>query len=170
MTTTKTKTAANHAAETIEPAKQAAERVLKASAAQVEHAVTLTKQNVEKATQQVFKGYDEFASLGKETVDAVLESGSIIAKGVEQLNRSVLASAQSTFELGLEATRSMLAVKTLRELLDLQNSYAKSSVDKLIADSTKLSEMSVKVANEAFQPFNARVNATIGRFVKSAAA
>ena len=51
----------------------------------------------------------------------------------------------------------------MRDLVDLQSSFAKKSFDSAVAESTKVSEISVKVANEAFQPISAQINATIGK-------
>ena len=53
------------------------------------------------------------------------------------------------------------AVKTIQELVELQNAYAKASIDALVSESTKMQELTVKIANEALAPLSARVNATV---------
>jgi len=65
-----------------------------------------------------------------------------------------------------QTAKALLAAKTLREAADLQNDWAKASFDKLVAEGTKVSELSVKVANEAFQPLNARMNVAVEKLFK----
>ena len=45
----------------------------------------------------------------------------------------------------------------------------KVDVDKLVAESTRLTEQSVKLVEEAMAPINDRVSVTVGKLVKSAA-
>ena len=66
--------------------------------------------------------------------------------------------------------QALLAARTLREAVDVQTDWAKTSFDKVVAESTKLSEISVKVANEAAEPINARFNAAIEKLLKPMAA
>jgi phasin family protein len=73
-------------------------------------------------------------------------------------------------ETSAQAAKALMGAKTLREAVDLQTDLAKSNFDKFIAESTKLSEMSVKVANEAFEPINARVNVAVEKLLKPIAA
>ena len=135
-----------------------------------EQAVAMTKEQVEKVSEAVFKGYDQFSTMNKDTLEAVVASGNIVAKGVEGFSKEVFALAQSSFETSMNAAKAFMGVKTMREAIDLQADLSRSQFDKLMADSTKLAEMSVKVANEAFQPIQARVNVAIEKMLKPVAA
>ena len=57
-----------------------------------------------------------------------------------------------------------------REIVDLQSEYAKTSFDNIVSEGTKISEMTVKVANEALEPINARMNAAVEKMSKPVAA
>ena len=85
-------------------------------------------------------------------------------------SKEVFALVQSSFETSMNAAKAFMGVKTLREAIDLQADLSRSQFDRLMADSTKLAEMSVKVANEAFQPIQARVNVAIEKMLKPVAA
>jgi phasin family protein len=135
-----------------------------------EQAVAMTKEQVEKASEAVFKGYDQLSNLNKDNLEAVVASGNIVAKGVEGFSKEVFALVQSSFETSMNAAKAFMGVKTLREAIDLQADLSRSQFDRLMADSTKLAEMSVKVANEAFQPIQARVNVAIEKMMKPVAA
>jgi len=62
-----------------------------------------------------------------------------------------------------------LRAKNLQDAVQLNVETAKANYEKLVATSTKLSELSVKVATEAFAPVTARMNIAVGTFTKTAA-
>ncbi|WP_029009835.1 phasin family protein [Azospirillum halopraeferens] len=133
--------------------------------------LTKTQQEqVEKAAAQLLKGYEELAALTKENVDALVLSGTIVAKGAEEAGKQMAAYTQASMEKGVAAGKAAFTVKSLRELFDLQNAYVKQSVDSFVTESTRMQELSAKIANEAFAPINARVNATVAKLSKPLAA
>ncbi|MBY6263026.1 phasin family protein [Azospirillum sp. 412522] len=138
----------------------------------VEDAIATAKQNleglvkaqqeqIEKASAQVLKGYDELTVLTKGNVDAFVKSGTAVAKGAEEAGKQVAAFTHASLEKSVSNAKALLAVKTIQELLELQKAYTKTSFDALVAEGAKLQELSVKVANEALAPLSARVNATV---------
>lgn len=135
-----------------------------------EQFATVSKEQLEKAAAQIVKGYEEYTTFSKANVDALIQAGTVLAKGFEEMGKRALAYSQSSLESGAAASKAALSVKTVRDLVDLQSSYTKSTLDTALAESAKLSELSVKVANEAFQPINARLNATIEKLSKPLAA
>ncbi len=159
--------AATDVTQTIEATVAAAQE---AASKNVEQAVAYTKEQMDKVSKQVFSAYDELAGFQKENVDAVLASSTVLAKGMENLSKAVMAFSQAQIEQSMAAAKAMAGVKTLRELVDLQTEFARTSFDAMIAEATKVSEMSVKVANEAIEPISARVNATVEKMGKFKAA
>ncbi|MBP2313192.1 phasin family protein [Azospirillum soli] len=147
----------------------------------IEDAVSTAKQNVEglvkaqqeqieKASAQILKSYEELTSLTKGNVDAVVKSGTIVAKGAEEAGKQVAAFTQTSLEKNAAAGKALLAVKTIQELIELQTSFTKSSFEAFVAESTKLQELSVKIANEALAPLSERANLTVEKLSKTAAA
>lgn len=132
----------------------------------VEQAVAYTKEQLDKVSKQSFQAYEDLAGFHKENVDAMLASSNVLAKGIESLSKNILAFSQTQIESGMSTAKAAVAVKTLRELVDLQTEYARTSFDALIAETTKAAELSVKVANEAMEPISARVNATVEKLAK----
>ena len=55
----------------------------------------------------------------------------------------------------------MMTAKTMRDVIDLQTDFAKQRFDHLVAEGTKMSEMSVKVANEAMEPLQKQFDTTV---------
>ncbi len=156
--------AANDAKQTLEANVQAAQEV---AAKTVDQAVALTKEQVEKVSKQAFQTYDDLTAFNKDTVEAVVASSQILAKGFETVSKTWVAFAQSSMEQSVSAAKALMTVKTLREAMDLQAEFARTSFDTLVAETTKVSELSVKVANEAIEPISARVNAAVEKFGKA---
>jgi phasin family protein len=135
----------------------------------IEQAVQLTKDNVEKASTAFFKGYDEFSIYSKGNVEAVVKAGSIYARGLEDLSKTVMSITQSQLEASMAAAKAVLGCTSLRQMVDVQTNLARTHFDKFVADGSKLSEISLKVANEALEPIQARVNVAVEKFTKPAA-
>ncbi|WP_207478201.1 phasin family protein [Arenibaculum pallidiluteum] len=173
--TTRTKTVPTKSVEdAATEAKQTVENLVKvgqdAATRNYEQVMSVARDQIEKTSQKFFRSYEELASFGKQNVDAVIQSQAIVAKGVEEMSRALIAFGQASLEVGVATGKAMIGVKTVRELVDLQTGFAKSSFDSLVAEGTKLSEIGVKVANEALEPINARVNAAVEKLSKPIAA
>ncbi|HYD31680.1 MAG TPA: phasin family protein [Azospirillaceae bacterium] len=139
------------------------------AARQFEQALTTTKEQVEKASEQVLKGLDELTRFNKENVDAFVRSGTIVAQGAEAVSKAMAAYAQSSLEQSFATGKALLGVRNVGDLITLQTSYAKSSFDSLLTESSRLSELTVKMTQDAFGPINARFSAAVETFGKPGA-
>lgn len=128
------------------------------------------KSQVEKASAQTLKAYEDAAKFNKENLDAFVVASTTYAKGVESVSKSWAAFAQETFEASANVAKAILGAKTLKEAVDLQTDFAKTTFDKFVAEGTKVSEASIKVTNEALEPINARVNVAVEKILKPALA
>lgn len=155
-------------------AKEQFEAIFKAqqeqAKAQFEQTFAATKEQVEKASAQLLKGYEDLAAFSKDNVDAFVQSSTIVAKGAEEIGKEVVAFAQSSFEKNVAAGKALMSAKSINEAVDLQNTFAKQSFDAFVAEATRIQELSVKVANEAFAPLTARLNAAVATLSKPMAA
>jgi phasin family protein len=158
----------------VEASKQTVETVVKASAdaasKQYEKALAATQEQFEKATTAAFHSYDELAALGKENVDAFVKASSVLVKGFETFGKEVATYSQASIEKSVSNAQALFGVKTLRDLVELQSEFAKEAFDSWVEQGTKLGEIGVKVANEAFGPIQERVNASVEKILKPLAA
>lgn len=129
-----------------------------------------TREQLEKASASAFKAYEEFSKFHKDNYDAYLAASTIFAKGAENVGKAWMSLTQEALENAAQTAKALLGAKTLREAVDLQSDFAKSNFDKFVAEGTKLSELSVKVTNEAFAPLNARMNVAVEKMLKPVAA
>jgi phasin family protein len=118
---------------------------------------------------QTFKGYEDFAAFGKANLEAFVQANTLFAKGIESLSKEVVSLAQSSLESSTAATKAMFAAKTLKDVVELQADFAKTSFEKMVANSTKLGEMTVKLATDSAAPIGARVTAASEKALKPSA-
>ncbi len=151
-------------------ASKAIEDVVSTAKQNVEGLVKAQQEQIEKASAQILKSYDELTALTKGNVDAVVKSGTIVAKGAEEAGKQVAAFTQSSLEKNVAAGKALFAVKTIQELVELQSAFTKSSLEAFVAESSKLQELTVKIANEALAPLSDRVNLAVEKLSKPLAA
>jgi phasin family protein len=159
--------------EAVNAGKEQLESVVKASneaaTKQYEQVVSMAKEQAEKASNAVFKNYDEATTLNKANIDAVVQSSSIAAKGVESLSREAMTFAHGRLEANMDLAKKMFGAKTLREFFDAQTDFARQNFDTFMAESAKMTELSVKVSNEAMEPIQSQTNKAVEKVMKSAA-
>ncbi|MBI3707746.1 MAG: phasin family protein [Proteobacteria bacterium] len=129
-----------------------------------------TKDQVEKASATAFKAYEELSKFQKDTLDAYSTASTIVTKGFETMGKQWATYTREAMEANAEAARSLLGAKSLNEAVELQSEWVKTAFDKAMAEGTKLSEISVKVANEALEPISARVTVAVEKLFKPLAA
>ncbi len=108
------------------------------------------KANMEKA----MKTAEEFVSFGQGNLEAFAKSSQIWATGVQDLGKHVAANAQAQLEQTIATFKALAGVKSLKEAIDLQSSLARASVEKAVAETGKLTDASLKLAEQAIAPID----------------
>ena len=107
---------------------------------------------------------EELADLARANVEAVVEAGRVATEGARTIGQNVVAKQRDGFEQAADAIRSLAEAKSPTEYLQLQGDFARASFDRVVAESSKLTESLVKLAGEAFQPLSNRASANAERF------
>jgi phasin family protein len=107
---------------------------------------------------------EELADLARANVEAMVEAGRVATEGARSLGQDVVAKQRDGFEQAADAIRSLAEAKSPTEYLQLQGDFARASFDRMVAESSKLTETMVKLAGEAFQPLSNRAAANAERF------
>lgn len=150
----------------VETVEAAVKTGTEAAVQNVERAVTTTNDQVKKASKAMFAGYGDFSDMGQRNIDAMVKAGQIMAVGMESVSREWMSFAQASAEANAAAATKMFSAKTMQEAIDLQNAYARESFDKAVAETGKLTEMSVKLASDALAPIQSRVNVAVEKLLK----
>ncbi len=128
----------------------------------LENSQTKLKEGVEKA----MKTSEELLSFSQGNLDAVMKASQIYATGFQDISKHFAASSKASIEDGVAFGKSMLGVKSVKEAVDLQTGYAKSSIEKAVAESNKLADASMKLAEQTMAPLAARVTLAVDTFGK----
>ncbi len=134
----------------------------------VEAAMAMGKEKVEQAQENYTRAYGEFSKFGQETLGVYMKAGEIFVKGAENIGQAYFKLAKTTAERNAEAAKAVLAAKTLNDVVDVQNDFARESYQTLFSEGTKISELSLKVAHEAFEPLKEQMEGSIEKTMKGA--
>jgi phasin family protein len=115
-------------------------------------------------------GYEELADLGRENFDAMLRANAALSEGLEAIGKELIGYARTSFEKTAETAAALLGAKTFEDVVQVNTEFAKAYIERFIERSQRLSEMSMKVANEALAPIGSRVEATVQKLGKPMAA
>jgi phasin family protein len=110
----------------------------------------------------------DFAAIGKENIEAFTTSSKIWIAGVQDLSKQFAATAKASLEESVATFKALSTVKSVQEAIELQTSYGKTAIAKALAESTKLTEASMKLTEEAMAPITARMAVAAGAFSKAA--
>lgn len=128
--------------------------------------IETTQDQFAKAAESQFKAADEVAAFGKSNAEAFIQAGTIFFHGFEELARTFVGLTTAHVESSMTTAKALITCKTLTEVTDLQNAYTKSAFDSAVSEATQLSELAIKITNEAIEPISARVTATIEQISK----
>ena len=123
-------------------------------------ATTEVKANMDKA----MKTAEELVSFGQGNFEALVKSGQIWATGMQDLGKQVAATAQAQMDQTMATLKALAAVKSFKEAVELQSSLARSSVEKAVTETGKLTDASMKLAEQTMAPITARVSLAVERF------
>jgi phasin family protein len=68
----------------------------------------------------------------------------------------MIAASRDNVEQAADAVRTLAEAKSPTEYMQLQGDFARASFDRMVAESSRLTETMVKLAGEAFQPLSNR--------------
>ncbi len=116
----------------------------------------------------MMKTTEEFVAFGQANVDAFVKSGQIWAAGVQELSKLVATTAKANFDESVTTFKAISTAKSVKEAIDLQSSFAKTAIEKAMAESNKLADASIKLTEQTLAPITARVTVAVEKFGKAA--
>ena len=131
-----------------------------AATAGIEQAQVKMKESVERA----MKTAEQVAHFSQGNVEAIMKSSQIWATGFQDLSKLMAEHAKASYEESVAAFKAITSVKSVKEAVDMQTTYTRTAIEKAVAESGKLTEHSLKLAEQAFAPLTARVNVAVETF------
>ncbi len=178
MSSTKAKAAAETAAATIE---HAADTATDASSKGFDKTLLTMKEGMEKAAkgfetsqmkmkegvEKAMKTAEEMMAFSQGNMEALVKASQIYAAGFQDISKNFAASSKASLEDSVAFAKSLMGVKSVKEAVDLQTGFAKTSIEKAVAETSKITDASVKLAEQAVAPLTARIALAVETFGKA---
>ncbi|MCI5043902.1 MAG: phasin family protein [Aquisalinus sp.] len=117
-----------------------------------EQATTSMKDGFEKMS----KGMTDVSEFSKENFDAVMESATHYAKGVEEIAADNAAYAKASVEKTVEQFKAVSALKTPQEFIQAQTDFVRTAFESNLAQMQKVADAWTATAKSASEPLNKR--------------
>ena len=99
------------------------------------------------------KTFDDMQKFSKESVDASMNSLTTLSKGVQAIAVESVDYTKKAFEDGTAAVEKLFGAKSIEKAMEIQQEYAKSAYEGFVAQATKVSELYVDLAKQAYKPY-----------------
>jgi phasin family protein len=100
----------------------------------------------------------------KKNLEAIVASATASAKGAEAMGAQAMAFSKTMFDAQVSAAKSLSGAKSLQEVVELQNAFAKSTLETYMSEFGKMSETFSASMKESMKPIHERVTATVEKF------
>jgi phasin family protein len=157
----------------VEQTKTVAAKTIDQTVAAIKDTVSKTASTVEASQSQVKEGItktmktaEDVVAFSQGNVEALIKSGQIWSAGVQDLSKQFVSSFQASYEEAVSAFKALTSVKSLKEAVDLQVGLARSAVEKSVTESSKYTDASFKLAEQALAPISSRVTLAVEKFSK----
>jgi phasin family protein len=137
---------------TVETVKATAQTAIDQGKAAFEQAGVRAREAMDRGVKSI----EELNEFGRGNVEALVEAGKAAAQGFEKLAQGAVEFSKKNLEEGTAAVRTLTAAKTPNEFFAASNEYAKSYFDSLVAEMSRVTETSLKVMGEVFEPLSNR--------------
>lgn len=104
------------------------------------------------------KTAEQFISFGQGNVEAFVKSSQIVATGMQDITKQIAANVQAAFEESMSTFRAMSGVRSIKEVMEMQAAFARTTLEKAVSQTGAIAEQSFKLAEQAYQPLAGRVS------------
>jgi len=127
-----------------------------------------TQAKVKEGMEKAMKTAEELVAFSQGNLEAMVKAGQIWAAGVQDISKQIAANAQASFDETMSTFKAMSSVKSLKDAFDLQASLARTTLEKTLAESGKLTDASMRLTEQALAPITARFSLAMEKFAKAA--
>jgi len=96
--------------------------------------------------------FEEFQKFSKQQMDAVNAVASTMTKGFQQIAAESTDYSKKAFAANTEVVEKLLGAKSVDTAIQIQSEYAKTAYEGFVAQASRINELIVKLATEAFKP------------------
>lgn len=143
---------------------QAAEQSFNRAVNDLKHGVASATGSYAHVSDTASKAGADLVEFSKGTLEAVAQASQVFAAGSQELFRDMTASYQEAFKEGFAAFRAIALAKTVRERLELQTTFVRTSAVQAINESSRFARAGLDLAEKASAPLAARAYVAADKF------
>ena len=95
---------------------------------------------------------EEYQKMSKDGFDAAVRSFAEVNKSFQVLTAQMTDYSKKTFEDGFRAWEQMIGAKSVGQMIEIQSQFAKRAYDSYLSEMSKLGEMYMSMARNAYKP------------------
>jgi hypothetical protein len=103
------------------------------------------------------------AEQASENLRAVAQSGTVLARGVQDVSRECLELSQQRWQKNLEGLNALARCRTITDFVALQSSLLRDNLEQTLANSRRIASLTVQVADEATRTMTSQAEKTAQR-------
>ena len=142
-----------------------AETLTTQGATQARVAMEKGMEQLTKSAEGAFKAAEELAEFSRGNAEIFATAAQTWFTGTQDLSRQTFAFAQSLTDHALEGFRALSGVKSLKEAAEIQATYARGTLDRVMTETAKLQDSSFKLAEQVSAPIAARAKVAMEKVV-----
>jgi len=127
-----------------------------------------TNEQLEKLSNNFLQSATEMNDLMLESMQAVLQSVSIMTQGYSELCNNCSSLSQKYLEQSVNNSKSMMNVSSVNDLMNPQNSVLKENFESLVSDMSNITQLSTSIAQKAVEPVANQLNKSISTISQKA--
>ncbi len=112
--------------------------------------------------------YNDFAAFNQDNIDAIVKTNTAAAKGFETISKYFVDLAGKSFEDAVDASKKLAAAKTVVELFQIQTKLAQESIETILEEGKKVSELTTTIAKDVTAPITDRFKVGVTVAAKTA--
>ena len=113
---------------------------------------------------------EDIGVFNRDNAEAMMETATAMAKCCEALGVEWIEYARTSVDQGVTTSRDLMSCRTVEDAVTIQGRFFKEAVDAYLAEGARMSEISLKMANEAMTPINDRVRKVVDTMQRPVAA
>ena len=96
--------------------------------------------------------FEDFQKFSKQQMNTVSTLASTVTKGLQDIAAESTDYSKKAFAANTEVVEKLLGAKSVETAIQIQTEYAKSAYEGFVAQASRINELFVKLATEAFKP------------------
>ncbi|MDD2325508.1 MAG: phasin family protein [Alphaproteobacteria bacterium] len=129
-----------------------------------------TNEQIEKMTASYMQTAGEMNTMMRDTMNATLESISVMTKGCSELCNSLSSLMQKQMEQNIKTSQTLMTTTNVNDLVSTQNTMVKSQIENMMSDINNISQISSRIAQQAVEPVTKIMNESMTKMSKTKAA